>query len=64
STPVAVGFGVSSPSDARKMASFADAVIVGSAIIKKIMENINRQDMVEKVGTFVYSLCKSIKEDI
>lgn len=63
STPVAVGFGVSSLSDARKMAAFADAVIVGSAIIKKIMENINRENMVEKVGSFVYSLCKSIKDE-
>jgi len=46
-----------------EVASFADAVIVGSAIIKKIMENINRENMVEKVGSFVYSLCKSIKDE-
>ncbi|MDA8087440.1 MAG: tryptophan synthase subunit alpha [Nitrospiraceae bacterium] len=33
--PVAVGFGVSTPEEAAAVASLADAVIVGSAIVKK-----------------------------
>ncbi len=36
--PVAVGFGISSPEEARKVAAFADGVIVGSAIVKKLQE--------------------------
>jgi len=32
--PIAVGFGVSSPKEARRISGFADGVIVGSAIIK------------------------------
>jgi tryptophan synthase alpha chain len=36
--PVAVGFGVHSPSQARRLAKIADGVIVGSAIVKLIEE--------------------------
>ncbi|MBK5253930.1 MAG: tryptophan synthase subunit alpha [Peptostreptococcaceae bacterium] len=34
--PCAIGFGISTPAHAKKMASFADGVIVGSAIVKII----------------------------
>lgn len=34
--PVAIGFGISTPEQARTMAAHADGVIVGSAIVKKI----------------------------
>ncbi len=37
--PVAVGFGISTPEDARNMAEVADGVIVGSAIVKKFHED-------------------------
>ncbi|TAN41700.1 MAG: tryptophan synthase subunit alpha [Nitrospirae bacterium] len=37
--PVAVGFGVSTPDDARTIAGVADGVIVGSAIVKKLHED-------------------------
>ena len=60
-TPVAVGFGISSPREAEAISHFADGVIVGSAIIRKIMENKNQKDMVNKVGEFALSLCESIK---
>jgi tryptophan synthase alpha chain len=33
--PVAVGFGISSPSEATTVSAFADGVIVGSAIVKR-----------------------------
>jgi tryptophan synthase alpha chain len=32
--PIAVGFGVSTPEDARRIGAFADAVVVGSAIVR------------------------------
>lgn len=35
STPVAVGFGISTPEEASAVARFSDGVIVGSAIVKK-----------------------------
>jgi tryptophan synthase alpha chain len=37
-TPVAVGFGVSTPEDAAAVAKVADGVIVGSAIVKRLHE--------------------------
>lgn len=37
--PCAIGFGISTPEQARKMASLADGVIVGSAIIKILKEH-------------------------
>lgn len=37
--PVAIGFGVSSPEDARMLSGLADGVIVGSAIVKILHED-------------------------
>ena len=37
--PIAVGFGISTPEQAREVAEVADGVVVGSAIVKKINED-------------------------
>lgn len=37
--PVAIGFGISSPAAARAAAEYADAVIVGSAVMSKLMDS-------------------------
>ena len=48
--PVAVGFGISTPEDARRMAGVADGVIVGSAIVKKFHEDAgNAPDFLKKL---------------
>ncbi len=39
--PIAVGFGVSNPEEARAVSDVADGVIIGSAIVKKINESPN-----------------------
>jgi tryptophan synthase alpha chain len=54
--PVCVGFGVSNPSHVRQIYKVADGVIVGSAIIKKIKENLNKKDLPNIVGKFVAHL--------
>jgi tryptophan synthase alpha chain len=56
SKPVCVGFGVSSPKQVKQVYKIADGVIVGSAIIRKIKENINRKTLVKNVSAFVASL--------
>jgi len=61
-TPVAVGFGVSTPEDAKKVAAMADGVIVGSAIVKQIAANQQKPDMVTTVGAFVSSLKSAIRQ--
>ncbi|MBI4982589.1 MAG: tryptophan synthase subunit alpha, partial [Candidatus Omnitrophica bacterium] len=40
----------------REIQKTADGVIVGSAIVKKIKENIKEPDLVNKVSNFVRSL--------
>lgn len=42
--PLAVGFGISGPETARQAAEYADGVIVGSALIQKIDENVAGED--------------------
>lgn len=54
--PVCVGFGVSTRRQVLEAQKIADGVIVGSAIVKKIKENIGRPNLVSKVGNFVESL--------
>ncbi len=55
-TPVAVGFGVATPEDARNVAAVADGVIVGSAIVKQIAAHQQDPGMVGRVAGFVRSL--------
>lgn len=52
--PCAVGFGISNPEQAHKMAALSDGAIVGSAIIK-IMEKYGK-DSPSKVGEFVRAM--------
>ncbi len=55
-TPVAVGFGIATPQDASQVASIADGVIVGSAIVRQIEEHQHDPRMPERVGAFIRSL--------
>ena len=59
--PLAVGFGISNPKDAKNMLkSGADGIIIASSIMKLIMENENNKDqMLLKLGSFIKDL-KSI----
>jgi len=54
--PVCVGFGISSAAQVRRVRRICDGVIIGSAIVKKISENIGRRDLVKRVGEFVGKL--------
>ncbi len=54
--PVCVGFGVSEASQVKEINRVADGVIVGSAIVKKIKENISRPGLIKKVSNFVAQL--------
>ena len=54
--PVAVGFGISSPKQVRTVWRFADAAVVGSAIMNHIEKLRNSHDLVERIGEFARSL--------
>jgi tryptophan synthase alpha chain len=59
--PVAVGFGISNPEQAKLVAQNADAVVVGSAVVNQIAENGKSKDLVKRVGKFVKSLADAVK---
>ncbi|MCM8795158.1 MAG: tryptophan synthase subunit alpha [Candidatus Omnitrophica bacterium] len=53
SKPICVGFGVANPRQVKEIYTVADGVIVGSAIIKKLKDNLRRKDAVKIVGKFI-----------
>lgn len=57
--PCAIGFGISTPEQAEKMAAVSDGVIVGSAIVK-LMEQYGK-DAPAYVGRYVKSMKDAIK---
>ncbi len=56
SLPIGVGFGVSTPKQAAWVASFADAVVVGSALINVIERTHRREDKVKRAAAYMASL--------
>ena len=53
SLPIVVGFGISNPSQAAQVAAWADGVVVGSAIVRKIGELGNDPALSQKLHDFV-----------
>ena len=58
--PVCVGFGISSPEQAAALASIADGVIVGSAIVKRIAEAPDRKAALQSVGDFARTIVAAL----
>ena len=54
--PVAVGFGISTAEHVRAVWRFANAAVVGSAIVSEIEKLGNSPDLVKRVGDFARSL--------
>jgi tryptophan synthase alpha chain len=59
--PVCVGFGVSTPEHAAEVGSFADGVVVGSAIVDRIEQADSRQEAIESVAAFVAELKAALR---
>lgn len=59
--PIAVGFGISRPEQARDIARFADGVVIGSAIVRLIDENKNNRDLERIVSRYVSEIKKALK---
>ncbi len=58
--PVAVGFGVATPEDARDVAQIADAVVVGSALVRLIAEHGGSPGLIDEVRSYVAQLKAAI----
>ena len=59
--PIAIGFGISNPEQAKLVAQEGDACVVGSAIVNQIAEYGKSPELVAKVGAFVKSLGDAVK---
>jgi tryptophan synthase alpha chain len=59
--PIMVGFGISTPEQAREAAEAADAVVVGSAIVRRIGELGPRPDLAARVAEFVRPMVEAVK---
>ena len=59
--PIAVGFGISNPEQARAVAANSEAIVVGSAIVSQIAANGKSPDLVTKVSAFVKTLADAVK---
>jgi tryptophan synthase alpha chain len=59
--PIAVGFGISSPEQAKLVAQNGEAIVVGSAVVNQIAAHGKSPDLVKRVGEFVKSLALAVK---
>ena len=59
--PIAVGFGISNPDQAKLVAANADAVVVGSAVVNQIAQLGQSADGVTRLTEFVKSLAVAVK---
>jgi len=60
--PVVIGFGVSSPEQARALGSLADGVVVGSAIVSRGALPGTRSARAKRVKAFVASLARALRD--
>ncbi|HEY4781456.1 MAG TPA: tryptophan synthase subunit alpha [Chthoniobacterales bacterium] len=59
--PIAVGFGISNAEQAAQVAALADAVVVGSAIVRRIGELANESDIVSRLRELVHPMVEAVK---
>ena len=59
--PIAVGFGVSNPEQARAVAACAEAVVVGSAVVNQIGTYGRSPEMVDRVSAMVRELAQAVR---
>ena len=62
SLPIAVGFGISTPEQAKIVAASAEAVVVGSAIVDQVARHGQSPDLVKRVIEFVKPLLEAVKK--
>jgi tryptophan synthase alpha chain len=61
SLPVGVGFGVSTPRQAAWIASFADAVVVGSALIEAVDQAKGKREKIRRARSFLARMKRAIR---
>jgi len=59
--PIAVGFGISNPEQARLVAGQAEAIVVGSAVVDQISRHGQSPELVPRVTAFVKTLLDAVR---
>jgi tryptophan synthase alpha chain len=62
--PICIGFGISGPDQIRELAPVADGLIVGSAIVRRLGDAVNRPraEVIKEIGQFVATLAEALAE--
>ena len=60
--PVGVGFGISTPQQAAWIAGFADAAVVGSALVERIEKTKGNTQKAKEAGVFVAQLKQALRQ--
>ncbi len=62
--PICIGFGISGPDQIRELAPVADGLIIGSAIVRRLADAVNRPraDVIKEIGQFVGSLAEVLAQ--
>jgi len=60
--PVAVGFGISNARQAAEASSFADGIVIGSAIVKIVEDNLKSGTMTSRVRDFANNIKAAISD--
>lgn len=61
--PICIGFGISGPDQVRQLAPVADGLIIGSAIVRRLSEAVNRPraEVVREIGLFIGEMVKVLE---
>lgn len=62
SLPIAVGFGISNPDQARAVARLADGAVVGSAIVAQVAQNGSKPGGAAEIARFVGRLAEAVHD--
>ncbi|URZ03448.1 tryptophan synthase subunit alpha [Clostridium felsineum] len=57
-TPKCVGFGISTPDMAKELKEYFDGVIIGSAVMKIVEEDISKEEKFHKINDFISEINK------
>ena len=60
--PVAIGFGIGTPDQAREAAKLADGVVVGSAIVNAFHQDSHNAEGRSRAAAYVGSMVRAVKE--
>jgi tryptophan synthase alpha chain len=64
SLPIGVGFGITTPAQAAAVATFADAVVVGSAVMRIVDNERGSSTLVFEVGNFIRRLKEAMRSGV